>query len=566
MAEAERWTLRALEERPADPRALRLMARAEARRGRHSVAREVYVRLNRDDLEAEDDYLTGLGWVGEDRTETARAAFERALRAEPRHGGALQELAELATGADRLAEASALATRLAAVPGWEERGWVLLGRIRTRLSEPAAAAEAFGRALQRDPALARLPQPDATRKQFARVLLTLDRAHEARAVVRAVARQDAESAWLLSRAELQAGDFSAAAEALRRAGPFRDEHPDEPEPAPYVGSARCADCHRDLHRLVRGSRHARTFWRGDALGHVPLPARPIADPTDPKVTMALERTAKGVQYEAKSASEVRRALIAYALGSGDRGLTPVGRDEAGRARELRLSYYGDIHGWDVTSGHPELSGNIEVAVGRVVPGDFERRCVGCHTTDYRAALDASGPTADEGGIGCERCHGPAGNHLRAVAAKFPDLAIAQPRLASPERVNALCAQCHSPGRQREVRPSDFDAVRFQAVTLTWSRCYTETGKGLSCTTCHSPHHDADTAPAHYESKCLACHAADAPASSLHHAAQPAASRRVSCPVNPRTNCLECHMPASSTAMRHSVFTDHHIRVHREQSP
>ena len=131
---------------------------------------------------------------------------------------------------------------------------------------------------------------------------------------------------------------------------------------------------------------------------------------------------------------------------------------------------------------------------------------------------------------------------------------------------ALCGQCHRPPPPREVRPTDFDAIRFQAATLTWSRCYTETGKGLSCTTCHGPHHDADTSPAHYERKCLDCHAPNAVAASSREPVLPRGARRVPCPVNPNTNCLECHMPKSSTAMLHSEFTDHHIRVHREKSP
>ena len=121
----------------------------------------------------------------------------------------------------------------------------------------------------------------------------------------------------------------------------------------------------------------------------------------------------------------------------------------------------------------------------------------------------AGPEAADRAIGCEKCHGPGGNHLLAVAARFPDLAIARPSLASGARVVRICAQCHSP-RGKPVEPDDPTSVRFQGTTLTWSRCYTESNDKLDCVTCHDPHRDASTSTAHYEAKCLSCHAGGTP--------------------------------------------------------
>ena len=36
-----------------------------------------------------------------------------------------------------------------------------------------------------------------------------------------------------------------------------------------------------------------------------------------------------------------------------------------------------------------------------------------------------------------------------------------------------------------------------------------------------------------------------------------------CPVNPKGNCISCHMPKVEDPTRRSRFTDHHIRVHRD---
>src|SRR6185312_888998 len=122
------------------------------------------------------------------------------------------------------------------------------------------------------------------------------------------------------------------------------------------------------------------------------------------------------------------------------------------------------------------------------------QCLQCHATDYRVAEDRSRPESTDRGIGCERCHGPGGNHVRAVATKFRDPAIARPQLYSADRIIALCGQCHSP---REDRSADLDkpaAVKFQAATLIRSRCYTESDGSFQCLTCHNPHRNAETSP------------------------------------------------------------------------
>ncbi len=169
-----------------------------------------------------------------------------------------------------------------------------------------------------------------------------------------------------------------------------------------------------------------------------------------------------------------RAVVEYAFGSGDRGLTLVGRDEHGQDQELRLSHYRDEgHSfWDVTSGHPVHPTQIAENLGQALTADAVRRCFLCHVTNPWAVLKETGPGANDHGIGCEKCHGPGGNHLVAVASKFPDLAIARPSLASGTPVVNLCGQCHSP-LGTTVSRDDPTAVRFQATTLTWSRCFTE---------------------------------------------------------------------------------------------
>jgi hypothetical protein len=94
-------------------------------------------------------------------------------------------------------------------------------------------------------------------------------------------------------------------------------------------------------------------------------------------------------------------------------------------------------------------------------------------------------------------------------------------------------------------------VRSSGATMTFSRCYTESNGGLSCLTCHDPHKDAEHSPTFYEQKCLLCHSATSNA-------KPAATI---CKVNPKSDCLTCHMPKVPMPVLHTSLTDHYIRVH-----
>ena len=163
------------------------------------------------------------------------------------------------------------------------------------------------------------------------------------------------------------------------------------------------------------------------------PASTITDPGRSIASHTLRKIGGDrLQQETHVEGQTFRAIVDYAFGSGDRGLTLVGHEDDGQARELRLSHYPNGAGsiWDVTAGHPSNPRSLAEYLGQPLTEDSVRRCLFCHVTDARAVLKGSGPGASDHGIGCEKCHGPGGNHLLAVAAKFPDLAIARPSMAS----------------------------------------------------------------------------------------------------------------------------------------
>ena len=136
----------------------------------------------------------------------------------------------------------------------------------------------------------------------------------------------------------------------------------------------------------------------------------------------------------------------------------------------------------------------------------------------------------------------------------------------PTRRLSGSARCHGAGIKSSVLdPESPSAIRFQGTTLTRSRCYIESDMQLDCVTCHNPHRDAETSTKWYESRCLQCHSpAGAPSNHKGSRTNVISKGRVtSCPVQPATGCIACHMPKRKSAVAHTAFTDHFIRVHRE---
>lgn len=516
-------------------------------------------------LNAEDYYLLGQMLNRQGYPRSARQLWEQGRTLDRKHPGILEELSRLYAKLDELTPAAEVASDLAALPGYEARGDFMLGVIRFEQGDPQAAAESLQRALKRDPLARGASSPPAQfHKALARALLRTGQPVPAKEQLLEVLKNgpDSEASWLLGRAALQEGNTAEFAKALGQSTSYRDEFPLAPEPAPYVGAARCRECHTAIYNSQQNSLHSKTFFRASELNGLPFPKRPLTDRGDPKVSHMITPVDGKIRFETSVANQTYRALVDFAFGSGDRGLTLVGRDEQGHARELRLSRYAEGAVWDITSGHFPHPKHPEGFLGEFLRDDDVRRCFICHTTEERAARKEIEPIASDRAIGCERCHGPGGNHIKAVEAKLSDLAIANPGHASGEQVVALCALCHSP-RGKTVSRTDPTSVRSQGTTLTWSRCYTESAGALSCITCHNPHRNADTSAKHYESKCLACHGTAT--TSAKHASVEKDRRLPTCPVNSSSGCISCHMPVVKDVIPHSPFTDHHIRVHPRPS-
>jgi tetratricopeptide (TPR) repeat protein len=571
-----------------DRHARRIAARVAARRGQDKTALALMSDLETANLDAHDFMLIGRSLARVGNADRAIEAYETAMKTRPADPEILDPLAELCIQNDRHYAAQQLAAQLAEIPSHEPRGNLLLAVARDQLNDPAGAAAALRRCLELDPNLESGQHNPAEpfRLLFIRSLLRSGQPAEARDFIqsRPGSSIDAEQTWLLSRALMQEGKWDQAASTLRGDPSYRTNHALEPEPAPYVGAARCAECHQATASRVLASRHATTFAYVRDLETLELPPKDLDDPGSPQVRHSLARRNGQLEFETDLGDQVFRAVAEYAFGSLDHFTSFVGPDDHGSMRMLRMSHFHSPQGigWDLTTNLPLQPPHPDQFLGKPLDGnDGLRRCLTCHTTNFRAALDRKGPESADHSIGCEGCHGPGGHHVAAVNAAFIDPAIAATHDASAQEINTLCARCHTMHKSQAVTAPRTDPLwtRFPSLTLTWSRCFNESDAKLSCLTCHDPHQNADTAVPRNEARCLQCHspsgiksraASDLPKSKSTSVEAPDAARSPTtilgtfapCPVNPANGCLTCHMPRSWDQKTHSFKTDHYIRIRK----
>jgi hypothetical protein len=270
------------------------------------------------------------------------------------------------------------------------------------------------------------------------------------------------------------------------------------------------------------------------------------------------------QQGAKQLVEGRRQLE-YFVGSGAAARSYLLSYE-GFLYEAPVAYYTNSASWKSPPGYASL--DYPYLTRPIRPG-----CLVCHASGIQRIPGTqngyASPPFLEGGVSCERCHGPGSDH---IAAGKPMLNPA--KLAAKER-DSICEQCHLSGEIRipksgkddlAFRPGDRLAddltvfvrsaspssmkVTSHSEDLAQSACKRASGEKLWCGTCHDPHSVPATHEkvAYFRGKCLTCH----PTSDCR-ALQ--STRRAN-----GDNCVACHMPRNPPSdAEHVVFTDHAIR-------
>ena len=229
--------------------------------------------------------------------------------------------------------------------------------------------------------------------------------------------------------------------------------------------------------------------------------------------------------------------------------------------ELPMSYFSALHSWTNSPGY---------AADHI---DFSRpiikRCLECHSsyvdelpqtemslTNRKVEFDKSSLIY---GIDCERCHGPAANHVN-YHTEYPEEKKAKyittySSLTRGQKMDA-CAVCHSGNKDAFERsafafkmgdtlakfrepiflhentdPATLDVHGNQDALLSSSKCFLMSN--MDCSSCHNPHANNSQNMALYTQKCLNCHS-----EAKHNFCTMAA--KLGTTIN--NKCIDCHMP------------------------
>jgi Tfp pilus assembly protein PilF len=278
------------------------------------------------------------------------------------------------------------------------------------------------------------------------------------------------------------------------------------------------------------------------------------------------------------------------MGSGNHSRTYLYQTELGEIFELPLQWYSQTGEWGMSPG---FEGEDHHGVGRLV----QRECMFCHNAypevpsgsdDYREVHLF--PKDLPQGIGCQRCHGPGAEHVRAALAKDLDQeailgTIVNPAKLEPQLRDDVCNQCHlqptvslfgvrqfdrgdysyRPGEplpeylvQMDVDSEGMErAERFEinhhAYRLYQSPCYLQSEGEMSCVSCHDPHRKipAEERAAHYRTICLECHSPHSPE-----------AFESTSETTELDDCVVCHMPKRRPQdVVKTLMTDHRIGIY-----
>ena len=183
--------------------------------------------------------------------------------------------------------------------------------------------------------------------------------------------------------------------------------------ARYVGSQACEKCHAQVYER----------WKKTPMANV------VRDPHEHPEAIIPDLSKNPL-------AKFTKEQVAFVYGSvwKQRYFTKIGDD-----------YFPEPAQWDVTNKvwRPYFVANGTDWWATLYPPDNMQRptgptCDGCHSVDY----DIHTKKVAEWNVGCERCHGPGGEHVEHPSRGN----ILNPARMDYVHANDTCIQCHSQGR------------------------------------------------------------------------------------------------------------------------
>jgi hypothetical protein len=336
-------------------------------------------------------------------------------------------------------------------------------------------------------------------------------------------------------------------------------HDQDPRGAAYAGSAACTKCHRQTADSYLHTAHyhsASTASPSNAIaGSFSKDSNSFVVNDTTKVVM--ERR-EGVPYQVLYINgrekRAQRFDIVFGYSKGQTYL--YWKNDL--IYQLPISYFTNLHRWTSSPGYPA---GIPIFDRPVL-----KRCFECHTSfiaqsneQNENALDQKSLIPD---IDCERCHGPASNHVN-FHTDNPDekegkYIISYKSLTREQKIE-LCAVCHAGNKGIQLRtvfgfrPGDSlshfvlpdhgspirpDVHGNQVALLASSKCFRMSE--MDCSTCHNTHINDHGEYARYAQHCQGCHSTDG-----HNFCKIANTGNI---AFLKANCTKCHMPSQPSGI------------------
>lgn len=335
---------------------------------------------------------------------------------------------------------------------------------------------------------------------------------------------------------------------------------DKPDPRGplYAGSSTCIKCHADIYSDYLHTAHFST-------------TRPAGEHTisgsftggsnvfsfNNNVRVVMEKHKGGlyqVAYENGKVVNQQRFDITIGSIKAETYLYWKGN----QLYQLPISWFKALHRWTNSPGYDSTFADFSrpITVG----------CLECHASYVKSADSTTDPhmmvNFDKNtliaGVDCERCHGPAGDHVYYQTThpgdKTAQHIITYASLTRTEKLN-MCTVCHSGSSGTMLRstfgfkpndnltdykiedifqttdPNKLDVHANQGRLLAASKCFINSS--MDCATCHNLHVNQRQQLAMYSQKCMNCH------SIANHNFCPEASK-LGAVI--KSNCIDCHMP------------------------
>ena len=371
---------------------------------------------------------------------------------------------------------------------------------------------------------------------------------------------------------------------------FNLKNEKDPRGKAYAGSSSCISCHKNIYDSHTHTAHFIASQPASGTTIQGSFAKGLNEFVfNPNLKVVMEKRDTGFYqtgYEQGKATQSQRFDIVF---GGVKGQT-YAYWVANELFQLPVSCTGNTHTWINSPGYDPNRIAFERIIGT--------QCLDCHASYIKKAAPAIPGFYNnyEGfekstllyGIDCERCHGPAAEHVKyhldnpeEKQAKFIKVFKS---LTREQKIN-MCAVCHSGADNHIIKPtfgfkpsdtlSKYMRIKFSNAPVNYnttdvhgnqrgllesSRCFT--GSKMDCSTCHNTHVNERNNFVLYAARCQTCHSRND-----HNECK--LVNRVDASILTQ-NCISCHMPAfpSRTIIAGEALTlihTHHIAIYPEEA-